>query len=179
MEAIMKIAREHHLCVVGRQCPGHWGWLYLCRRQKGQRWYHFRHRLHLIFPSRIWDALRRWRRVVYPDDDLSAKITMIANHGQSVCQYYHDVVGVNSRLDSIRAAILDIKLKHLDAYAAAKIPGCQLLAMIPLLPSSHIWSRPIATNCSTHVFHQYTLRVTNGQRDALKRVPSRYTRYPV
>lgn len=45
---------------------------------------------------------------------------MIANHGQSV-QYYHDVVGVNSRLDSIQAAILDIKLKHLDEYAAARV----------------------------------------------------------
>jgi dTDP-4-amino-4,6-dideoxygalactose transaminase len=90
---------------------------------------------------------------------------MVANHGQSV-QYYHDVVGVNSRLDSIQAAILDIKLSHLDEYSAArqKVAAAYdaAFANIPDLQT------PPRSTESTHVFHQYTLQVKNGKRDSLK-----------
>jgi dTDP-4-amino-4,6-dideoxygalactose transaminase len=90
---------------------------------------------------------------------------MIANHGQSK-QYYHDLVGVNSRLDAIQAAILDIKLKHLDEYAAARRKAADYYdSRFAGHPAILI---PARNSYSTHVFHQYTLRITNGKRDALK-----------
>lgn len=99
------------------------------------------------------------------DAAMAEKLRAIANHGQSKKRYYHDMVGCNSRLDSIQAAILGIKLKYLDEYSAARrtladaydaafadIEGLQL---------------PIRATNSTHVFHQYTLKVKDGKRDAL------------
>ena len=99
------------------------------------------------------------------DDELVGKLRMVANHGQTK-QYYHGVIGVNSRLDSIQAAILDVKLKYLDEYAYkrnmvaefynsefAEIEGLQI---------------PIYEMSSNHVFHQYTLRVKNDKRNNLK-----------
>ncbi len=100
------------------------------------------------------------------DDELAKKLRMIANHGQSET-YYHEVVGVNSRLDSVQAAILNIKLKHLDEYAAARNRVAdfydQAFAGLEELQT------PIREPNSTHVFHQYTIRVKNGRRDELKK----------
>ncbi|HEX4888714.1 MAG TPA: DegT/DnrJ/EryC1/StrS family aminotransferase [Luteibaculaceae bacterium] len=103
---------------------------------------------------------------LYTDrEDLAHKVRQIANHGQSK-QYYHDEVGVNSRLDSIQAAILRIKLRHLDTYnshrAWAASAYTQQLSEVVNLITPALYDR------STHVFHQYTLRVTNGRRDELK-----------
>ena len=90
---------------------------------------------------------------------------MIANHGQQKT-YYHDFVGVNSRLDSIQAAILGIKLRHLDAYAEARQTAAAAYdAGLMEVPELVL---PARQHNSTHVFHQYTLRVRNGQRDALQ-----------
>jgi dTDP-4-amino-4,6-dideoxygalactose transaminase len=90
---------------------------------------------------------------------------MIANHGQSK-QYYHEVIGVNSRLDSIQAAILDIKLNHLDEYNACRIKAADYYdSKFSNHPEILIPKRSLH---STHVFHQYTLRILNGKRDALK-----------
>src|SRR5207237_5549711 len=72
-----------------------------------------------FFPSKNLGCYGDGGAIFTNDETLGKKIKMIANHGQSV-QYYHDEVGVNSRLDSIQAAILRIKLKHLDEYAAAR-----------------------------------------------------------
>ncbi|MEZ5308581.1 MAG: DegT/DnrJ/EryC1/StrS family aminotransferase [Pyrinomonadaceae bacterium] len=99
------------------------------------------------------------------DDELAGKLRMVANHGQSK-QYYHDVIGVNSRLDSIQAAVLDVKLKYLDEYAAARNVVAsnydEAFADIAEVKA------PSREPNSTHVFHQYTLRVENGKRDELK-----------
>lgn len=165
MEAIMKIAHEHNLYVVedNAQAIGA-DYIYADgRRVKGGTISHIG--CTSFFPSKNLGCYGDGGAMFTQDDDLGRKITMIANHGQSV-QYYHDVVGVNSRLDSIQAAILDIKLKHLDAYAAARIQAANdydaAFANHPHLIT------PYRNKHSTHVFHQYTLRVTNGQRDALK-----------
>ncbi len=100
------------------------------------------------------------------DDELAKKLRMIANHGQSET-YYHEVVGVNSRLDSIQAAILNIKLKYLDEYAAARNRVAdfydQAFAGLSELQT------PVREANSTHVYHQYTIRVKNGRRDELKK----------
>ncbi len=72
-----------------------------------------------FFPSKNLGCFGDGGAIFTNDDELASKIRMIANHGQSV-QYYHDEIGVNSRLDSVQAAILRIKLRHLDDYAAAR-----------------------------------------------------------
>ena len=99
------------------------------------------------------------------DDGLAARLRMIANHGQ-VTTYYHDVIGVNSRLDSIQAAVLYVKLKHLDEYAAARNSVAdrydEAFSGIEELQA------PVRQPNSTHVFHQYTVRVRDGRRDELK-----------
>ena len=99
------------------------------------------------------------------DDSLAEKMRMIANHGQTKT-YYHDVVGVNSRLDSIQAAILDVKLKYLDEYAAAR--NAAALFYDEGFQSVEELQKPVRQTNSTHVFHQYTIRVQNGKRDELK-----------
>lgn len=97
--------------------------------------------------------------------DLAEKMQMVANHGQ-VRRYYHDVVGVNSRLDAIQAVVLGVKLKRLDEYAAARQAAAdfydQALAGLDWIQT------PVRHPKSTHVFHQYTLLVKNGKRDALQ-----------
>lgn len=99
------------------------------------------------------------------DDELGIKIKMIANHGQ-VKKYHHDVIGCNSRLDSIQAAVLDVKLKRLDQYCDARESAASYydskLSGIPGL------SIPVRDQRSSHVFHQYTLREQTGRRDQLK-----------
>jgi dTDP-4-amino-4,6-dideoxygalactose transaminase len=91
---------------------------------------------------------------------------MIANHGQEK-KYYHKVLGCNSRLDTIQAAILNIKLNHLDKYSQSRNQMAsfydQALASIAALQI------PQRQEGSTHVFHQYTLKVKNGKRNALQK----------
>lgn len=104
---------------------------------------------------------------LYTDDaELAKKIRMIANHGQEK-KYHHQVVGCNSRLDTLQAAILEVKLQHLDQYSAARNEVAnaydQAFAGLNWLQS------PIRQSNSTHVFHQYTLQLKNAEdRDALK-----------
>jgi UDP-2-acetamido-2-deoxy-ribo-hexuluronate aminotransferase len=100
------------------------------------------------------------------DEKLAQKLKMLANHGMEK-RYYHDVIGVNSRLDSMQAAILNVKLPHLDTWnqqrrnAADKYDN-QLAGIDHILtPSRVAWS--------DHVFHQYTIRVTDGRRDELQK----------
>ena len=115
------------------------------------------------------------------DDELARKIQMVANHGMDR-RYYHDMVGVNSRMDSIQAAILSIKLKHLDAYCANRQAAAAYYDKA-FAGMDHVIV-PKRQHNSTHVFHQYTLRITNGKRDELqaflqeKSVPSMIY-YPV
>jgi dTDP-4-amino-4,6-dideoxygalactose transaminase len=90
---------------------------------------------------------------------------MVANHGQ-VKKYVHKYIGVNSRLDTIQAAILDIKLKYLDSYNYAR----QLAAdrYDQLLSNIFELQTPVRASFSTHVFHQYSVLVKNKSRDKLK-----------
>ena len=119
-----------------------------------------------FFPSKNLGCYGDGGALMTNDDQLAAAARMIANHGQSR-QYYHDKIGVNSRLDALQAAILNVKLGHLDEYNAARNHAAdfydQAFAAIPAL------TIPARQPNSTHVFHQYTLQVKNGQRDALKK----------
>ncbi len=117
-----------------------------------------------FFPSKNLGCYGDGGAIFCNDDDLYSKIKMIANHGQ-VKKYYHETIGCNSRLDAMQAAILNVKLKHLDRYCVARQKTAdyydQAFKEIPELII------PTRQNNSTHVFHQYTLKVENGKRDEL------------
>lgn len=100
------------------------------------------------------------------DDKMAHQLRMVANHGMEK-RYYHDIIGVNSRLDSIQAAILNVKLPHLEKWnqlrrAAADKYDAQLGKISSILT-------PMRVAWSDHVFHQYTIRVTDGRRDELQK----------
>jgi dTDP-4-amino-4,6-dideoxygalactose transaminase len=118
-----------------------------------------------FFPSKNLGCYGDGGAMYTNDDELAKKMQIIANHGQTV-QYYHDMIGVNSRLDSIQAAILRIKLRHLDEYAAARNVAAayydKAFANHPKL------TIPARAKNSTHVFHQYTLQLHNADRNKLK-----------
>lgn len=118
-----------------------------------------------FFPSKNLGCYGDGGAIFTNDNELAGKIRMIANHGQRI-QYYHDEIGVNSRLDSIQAAILRIKLKHLDTYAMARNQVAKYYDNAFLGHPNLI--TPVRNINSTHVFHQYTLQVINGDRNKLK-----------
>ena len=118
-----------------------------------------------FFPSKNLGAYGDGGAIFTDDDRLANTLRGMVNHGMYV-RYHHDVVGVNSRLDSIQAAILDIKLSYLDYYnecrKAAAIKYTQRLAN-----NSKIITPITSGECDSHVYHQYTLRIINADRDAL------------
>ncbi|WP_348655150.1 DegT/DnrJ/EryC1/StrS family aminotransferase [uncultured Roseivirga sp.] len=112
-----------------------------------------------FFPSKNLGAYGDGGAIMTNDDDLAAKLRMIVNHGQSK-RYYHDSIGVNSRLDSIQAAILKVKLKYLDGYNEARYRVAQKYSQAF---SKVGWiTTPVESNFSTHVYHQYTLKLADG-----------------
>lgn len=134
-----------------------------------------------FYPSKNLGAFGDGGAMFTNDADLAVKLRMIANHGQQK-RYYHDTVGCNSRLDTIQAAILDIKLKHLDEYIVRRRRAADYydqafagLAGVTV---------PYRADYCTHVFHQYTLILQDADRDRLsawlaeKQVPSMIY-YPV
>ena len=134
-----------------------------------------------FFPSKNLGCYGDGGAMFTNDDALAEKLRMVANHGQKA-RYYHDVVGCNSRLDTLQAAILNIKLPRLDGYIAAR----QKLAAeysAAFEGNKHI-KTPLIADYSTHVFHQYTLVLDGVDRNGLnqwlaeKSIPSMIY-YPV
>jgi dTDP-4-amino-4,6-dideoxygalactose transaminase len=117
-----------------------------------------------FFPSKNLGCYGDGGAIFTQDDDLGAKIRMIANHGQSK-RYYHDEIGVNSRLDSVQAAILNVKLDHLDEYNNARRKAADYYDQAFKDISGLIL--PSRATFSNHVFHQYTLKNVGGRRDEL------------
>jgi dTDP-4-amino-4,6-dideoxygalactose transaminase len=117
-----------------------------------------------FFPSKNLGAFGDGGAIFTDNDELALKLQVLANHGMKV-RYYHDYIGMNSRLDSIQAAILNVKLKYLDEYAAARqkaaafynkaFEGCTKI------------QTPVTAEFTNHVFHQYTLVLKNVDRDGL------------
>ena len=118
-----------------------------------------------FFPSKNLGCMGDGGAIFTNDDELAKKIRMIANHGQSV-QYYHDEIGVNSRLDSMQAAILRIKLRHLDKYAAARNAAANYYNAA--FANNAKITTPANAAQSNHVFHQYTLLLNGVNRDELR-----------
>lgn len=118
-----------------------------------------------FFPSKNLGCYGDGGALYTQDAELAEKIKMIANHGQKV-KYVHEVVGCNSRLDSLQAAILSVKLRQLDNYIDARRAVAEAFdAAFAQIPALTI---PFRAPDSKHVFHQYTLRVADGQREALQ-----------
>ena len=119
-----------------------------------------------FFPSKNLGCYGDGGALFTNDDQLAEQIRCLTNHGMKV-RYHHDMIGVNSRLDTIQAAILRVKLPHLDEYNLARLAAAEkynaALSGIAGLET------PVTAAFTTHIFHQYTLKVKNGQRDALKK----------
>lgn len=167
MEPIMNLAEKHNLYVVednAQAIGSHYSF------SDGRKWKtgtigHIG--CTSFYPSKNLGACGDGGAIFSRDDELASKIWVICNHG-SKKKYYHDSVGVNSRLDSVQAAILDIKLQHLNEYNDARRWAAdrydeQLADCEELLT-------PFRAPYSSHVFHQYTLRVKEGRekRDAIR-----------
>jgi UDP-2-acetamido-2-deoxy-ribo-hexuluronate aminotransferase len=118
-----------------------------------------------FFPSKNLGCYGDGGAIYTHDDALAKKIRMIANHGQSV-QYYHDEIGVNSRLDTLQAAILRIKLKRLDEYAGARNKAAEYYDKA--FADNPKIAVPQRADRSTHVFHQYTLKLKGVDRNGLR-----------
>lgn len=165
MEAILQIAKEHHLYVVEDGCQAIGSIYTFADGTKKQACTMGEIGCTSFFPSKNLGCYGDGGALFTNDDALAAKIRAIANHGM-VVRYHHDEVGVNSRLDSIQAAVLDAKLPHLNDYIAARQKAAARYDQAfgqradLLIPGRNPQS--------THVFHQYTLRVVGQDRDALK-----------
>jgi UDP-2-acetamido-2-deoxy-ribo-hexuluronate aminotransferase len=164
MEAIMEVAKKHDLLVIEDNAQAIGADCFFSDGTKKKTGTIGQTGTTSFFPSKNLGCYGDGGAIFTDDDELAAKMRMIANHGQSE-RYYHSVIGVNSRLDSIQAAILNVKLKYLDEYCSArrKIADAydQAFAGIEELQT------PVRAEKSTHVFHQYTLQVKNGNRDDL------------
>lgn len=118
-----------------------------------------------FFPSKNLGCYGDGGAIFTNDETLGERIRMIANHGQRI-KYHHDIIGVNSRLDTLQAAILSVKLKYLDGYAARRN---EVAMYYDRHLRREICQTPVRVKNSTHVFHQYTVKVKKGNRDEFQK----------
>ncbi len=164
MEAILEIAKEHNLYVIEDACQSI-GADYIFKdgtRKKSGTIGDVG--CTSFFPSKNLGCYGDGGAIFTNDDELAKQLRVMVNHGMTV-RYYHDFVGVNSRLDSIQAAVLDVKLKYLDEYNNARMQAAEYynkaFANHPKIKT------PFKAPHSTHVFHQYTLVTSDIDRNAL------------
>ncbi|MEM6966179.1 MAG: DegT/DnrJ/EryC1/StrS family aminotransferase [Bacteroidota bacterium] len=165
MESIMDLAEKHHFYVIedNAQAIGADYTFSDGRTQKAGTIGHIG--TTSFYPSKNLGAYGDAGAIFTNDEALGLKLKMIANHGQKV-RYHHAMVGCNSRLDSIQAAVLGVKLKYLNDYITSRQAAA---AKYDELFKNIDWLEiPYRAKHSTHVFHQYTLKIKDGQRDALK-----------
>jgi len=172
MEAIMEIAKEHHLFVIEDNAQAIGSTYTYSDGRKAKAGTIGDVASTSFFPSKNLGCYGDGGAIFTNDDDLAHTIRGIVNHGMYE-RYHHDVVGVNSRLDSIQAAILNIKLKRLDTYnqerrKAARAYNEAFKGIDNIItPSGICDDNKICDACDCHVFHQYTLKILNVNRDAL------------
>ena len=163
MDEIMAIAHKHNLYVIEDNAQAI-GAIYNSKNGKHQAGTIGHVSSTSFFPSKNLGCYGDGGAIFTNDDALAHKLRGIANHGIYE-RYHHDVVGVNSRLDSMQAAVLNAKLPNLNDYNKAR----QLAAKkyTEALQHPYIITPKIAGDAESHVFHQYTLRITNGSRNDL------------
>lgn len=172
MDAIMAIANEHNLYVIEDNAQAI-GATYTSSDGTKHKAGTIGHVASTsFFPSKNLGCYGDGGAIFTNDDDLAHRLRGIVNHGM-YRRYYHDVVGVNSRLDSIQAAILNTKLQYLDQYnkarqnAAIKYNEAFKNEANIITPVANKACQGICSSCDCHVFHQYTLKVKNINRDDL------------
>lgn len=119
-----------------------------------------------FFPSKNLGCYGDGGAILTDDEKWAKKLKMIASHGQAR-KYYHDIIGCNSRLDTLQAAILNVKLKYMKKYMLARQRAAQQYE-VGLLPLSEFIETPYEMTYTSHVYHQYTIQVKNGKRDELQ-----------
>jgi len=165
MEAILEIAKEHNLYVIEDTAQAI-GANYTYKDGKKQKVGTIGNvGTTSFFPSKNLGCYGDGGAIFTNDDELAHTLRGMVNHGMYE-RYYHDVVGVNSRLDSIQAAILRIKLQHLDEYNKAR-QNAAIKYNTAFANDKNIITPIICENCDCHVFHQYTLQIKNADRNAL------------
>jgi len=176
MDAVMSVAKEHNLFVIedNAQAIGATYTFEDGRKQKAGTIGNVG--TTSFFPSKNLGCYGDGGAIFTNDDELAHILRGIVNHGMYK-RYYHDVVGVNSRLDSIQAAVLKAKLPLLDEYCDARRDAARFYNNAfasnsnIITPSTKSNATPncgeICDTCDCHVFHQFTLQITNGKRDAL------------
>ncbi|MGV7106829.1 DegT/DnrJ/EryC1/StrS family aminotransferase [Flavobacterium sp. U410] len=165
MDAIMEIAAEHNLFVIEDNAQAI-GANYTFKDGSKKKVGTIGHvGATSFFPSKNLGCYGDGGAIFTNDDALAHTLRGIVNHGMYV-RYHHDVVGVNSRLDSIQAGVLKAKLPHLDAYNQARRTAAKKYNDI-LSQSEHVVVPQFDWNGDDHVFHQYVIRITNGKRDGL------------
>lgn len=164
MEAIMEIATEHNLYIIEDACQSI-GADYIFKDGSIKKSGTIGHiGCTSFFPSKNLGCYGDGGAIFTNDDSLAKQLRVMANHGMTV-RYYHDFIGVNSRLDSIQAAVLDVKLKYLDQYNAARKKAAQFYNQaFANHPKLQI---PVKADNTTHVYHQYTLVTSEIDRNAL------------
>jgi dTDP-4-amino-4,6-dideoxygalactose transaminase len=181
MEPIMAMAKEHNLYVIEdtAQATGAEYTFSNGQTKKAGTIGHIG--CTSFFPSKNLGGAGDGGAIFTDDDKLASRISVMANHGMKDA-YYYEAIGVNSRLDTLQAAILDVKLKHLQEYNKARQEVAA--AYDKALAGYEMLQIPQRASNSTHIFHQYTLRLKDGRRDELQRyleekgVPARVY-YPV
>ena len=165
MEALMALAKEHGLYVVEDACQAIGAKYTFSNGETRQAGTIGHIGCTSFFPSKNLGCYGDGGAIFTNDDELAARMRAIANHGM-VVRYHHDSVGVNSRLDSIQAAVLDAKLPHLNEYIAARQRAAAYYDAA--FAGNDKLLVPGRQSRSTHVFHQYTLRVVGADRDKLR-----------
>ena len=165
MEAIMQIAKEYNLYVIednAQAIGADFTWSD-GRKQKVGTIGHVG--ATSFFPSKNLGCYGDGGAIFTNDDQLAHILRGIVNHGMYI-RYHHDVVGVNSRLDSLQACVLRAKLPHLDSYNQKRREAARLYTE-RLQGNPNIITPEIPQGDTSHVFHQYTIRILGGKRDAL------------
>ena len=176
MEAILEIAEEYNLFVIEDNAQAI-GATYTFKDGKKQKAGTLGDvGTTSFFPSKNLGCYGDGGAIFTNDDELAHTIRGIVNHGMYT-RYYHDVVGVNSRLDSIQAGVLKAKLPNLDSYCTSRRDAARFYnkafanntnIVTPTTQSNNTAScGQICEACDCHVFHQYTIQIKNGKRDAL------------
>ncbi len=164
MEPILKLAKEHNLYVIEDNAQAIGADYTFADGSKKKAGTMGIVGTTSFFPSKNLGCFGDGGAIFTNDDELAHILKGIVNHGMYK-RYYHDVVGVNSRLDSVQAAILRIKLPYLDAYCQARQKAADYYSTAFANHPNII--TPTISTFSTHVFHQYTLRIINADRNAL------------
>jgi len=164
MEAVLEVAKEHNLFVIEDTAQAIGADYTFSNGTKKKAGTMGNVGTTSFFPSKNLGCYGDGGAIFTNDDELAHTLRGMVNHGMYK-RYYHDVVGVNSRLDSIQAAILRIKLRKLDTYCEAREKAATYYSSAFSANKNII--TPTISPFTKHVFHQYTLQITNGKRNEL------------